>query len=442
MKTVRVVGGSWNMTDVKFYNTCTIPEWTCVVICFGTVANRYAKEYPGPIVDEFVTVLNQRGMKVSKPNSFTKVENADQLKGHMIKRSGDKFMLVILPNANSTTYTEVKFLGDVTFGIHTVCITGEKLAKERGRQQYLNNVALKVNLQLGGTNHIVEPSYLEILRKGKTMVCGVDVTHPSPGSASAAPSISGMVASVDQHVAQWPGILRVQSEARQEMVSDLEDMFRSRLILWRQRNKTLPENIIVYRDGVSEGQYQIVLDEELPLLREACRKMYSSADQKKGLPKFTVIVVTKRHHTRFYPTQVGQADRNSNNKAGTVVDRGVTEVGDWDFFLQSHAAIQGTARSAHYFVLVDEIFRARAKQGAGSAADEVEKVSQGLCSAYGRATKAVSIVAPVYLADVLCERARVYLSRVFEGREGAGEQVVENRSIQPQERIKDSMFYV
>ncbi len=50
------------------------------------------------------------------------------------------------------------------------------------------------------------------------MVVGIDVTHPSPGSASTAPSVAGIVASVDSRLAQWPADLKIQT-AREEMVS-------------------------------------------------------------------------------------------------------------------------------------------------------------------------------------------------------------------------------
>jgi eukaryotic translation initiation factor 2C len=51
------------------------------------------------------------------------------------------------------------------------------------------------------------------------------------------------------------------------MVSGLDSMLKSRLRLWATKNKgTYPENILICRDGVSEGQYEIVLDQELPLL--------------------------------------------------------------------------------------------------------------------------------------------------------------------------------
>lgn len=114
---------------------------------------------------------------------------------------------------------------------------------------------------------------------------------------------------------------------------------------------------------------------------------------------------------------VCSASWNSKNprlpKPGTVVDRGVTEARNWDFFLQSHAAIQGTARPAHYFVLLDEIFRARYAKAVPrpfqNVADVFEALTQSMCYTYGRATKAVSLCTPAYYADVVCERARCYL---------------------------------
>ena len=51
-------------------------------------------------------------------------------------------------------------------------------------------------------------------------------------------------------------------------------------------------------------------------------------------PMLTIVVCGKRHHTRFYPTETDEADRDGNPRPGTVVDRGVTAVYDFDFFLQ------------------------------------------------------------------------------------------------------------
>jgi len=452
------------MTEVQFSAAGNLKKWSYLVVTHPGTRNVYDSVNPVDVIRSFAEVLKKRGITVAPPMPGRKLNlnNPDdpQLSNLMQGAAGPlDLLLVILPTSNTPVYYRIKSYGDTRYGLHTICVVADKLAKQQGQDQYFSNVALKFNLKLGGQNQLVDPSRLGIVNEGKTMVVGIDVTHPSPGSSTSAPSVAGMVASIDRHVSQWPGVLRFQSEARQEMVSDMKDMLKSRLRLWKElgKNKTLPENILVYRDGVSEGQYQKVLVEELPLFREACKEVYPAADQKAGLPRLTIIIVSKRHHTRFYPTSEKDADRGGNNPAGTVVDRGITEAGTWDFYLQSHTAIQGTARPAHYVVILDEIFRDHYKKGVPppyrNVADVVESLSQTLCYTYGRATKAVSICAPVYYAHILCERARVYLKDVYDstpaasgagsvagslGRAGA----VGNTDVEPHLKLRNSMFYI
>jgi len=118
--------------------------------------------------------------------------------------------------------------------------------------------------------------------------------------------------------------------------------------LWETKgvNKQLPENILIYRDGVSEEQSETFFREKLPLLRKACEKIYLASDLQKDLLHITIVVVGKRHHTRFYSTNGDNdkiIDKTGNPINAIVVDRHVTEARNWDSFLQSHNALQGTA---------------------------------------------------------------------------------------------------
>jgi hypothetical protein len=53
------------------------------------------------------------------------------------------------------------------------------------------------------------------------------------------------------------------------------------------------------RDGVSESQFQQVLETELLAFKKALRSL--EKDNSNYNPKITFIVVQKRHHTRFFP---------------------------------------------------------------------------------------------------------------------------------------------
>ncbi|KAK5999083.1 Argonaute RISC catalytic component 2 [Cladobotryum mycophilum] len=464
---IPTISGSWNMVprggpSLKFNAGGRLQKWSCLYINMAEIypnAQRFTPDSLNDLMHKFHTVLNETGIMASPPlpPQPLKLNGTDdpQLDA-LFKRASTSLQLlfIILPATPIPLYNRIKHLGDVVYGIHTICSVGTKISKPQGQDQYFRNEALKFNLKLGGSNQVIEPTRLGFVGENKTMIVGIDVTHPSPGSASTAPSIAGMVASVDKWLGQWPAVLSLQSKARQEMVSDLKAMLQSRLRLWRERGKhaTLPENILIYRDGVSEGQYQLVLNEELPLLRSACAESYKAANQKE--PRLTIIIVGKRHHTRFYPTQLSDADNSGNTKAGTVVDRGVTEARSWDFFLQAHTALQGTARPAHYYVVLDEIFRQRYAKTPGKIADELQELTQSMCFTFGRATKAVSICTPAYYADILCERARCYLSNLFdspsnsaapsvagslEGVPGSGPS---QGDLQIHRNLRDTMFYI
>ncbi|KAK1719176.1 piwi domain-containing protein [Colletotrichum lupini] len=452
-KSITASKGSWNMINAKFAKAGpNISSWTWV-----RIKDRYSRSSKSEVervVGAFAQELRTNGMSLSAPielpdhevadsagaiaDRFKKLDEYFKFKKHNAK---GLFLLIVLPRQDTGLYSTVKKLADTVYGFHSVCVV-EKTFMKDNKQTYAN-VGLKWNLKNGGVNHIVKDP-IDIVNQGKTMIVGYDVTHPTnmPNDKNSAPSLVGLVASVDKDMGQWPGVAWEQ-DSRQEMLgNELVTHFKRRLELWRAHNKgNLPEYIVIYRDGVSEGQFTQVLDIELPMIRQACTAMYGNRR-----PKISIIVSVKRHQTRFYPTSEADMDPKSRNiKNGTVVDRGITQARYWDFFLTAHTALKGTARPAHYTVLLDEIFRD--KYGVGDrAADNLEKLTHDLCYSFGRATKAVSICPPAYYADIVCERARVHRPEHFDASEASetGSTVggPSTLSVSVHENLKDTMYYI
>jgi eukaryotic translation initiation factor 2C len=457
--------GSWNMAEVQFSRGTTLKSWAYLVIAD---AHDNRPSFPNPksftdVMDGFVATLRKSGVQLAGPingshivvQTHTMESQVDQaFQNFAASKARPDLVFVIVPSKLKTpVYNRVKINADVKHGFHCVCALDDKLAKSGA--QYHANVALKFNLKLGGINHTLEPAKLGIIKDGRTMVVGIDVTHPNPGAEKNAPSVAAIVSSTDKELAQFPADLRIQPP-RQEMVDSLGDMFKSRLRLWAKKNSgAFPENIIVYRDGVSEGQYSIVIDKELPALRGACRELYAA---NASPPKITVIIVSKRHHTRFYVTNTNDMDRSGNPNAGLVVDRSVTEARSWDFFMQAHTALQGTARPTYYYVIHDEVFRNNPKAlGAfQNAADALQDLTLNMCYLYGRATKAVRVTPPVYYADLVCDRARKYLNHLYDpspdptpagsvaatSAAGEGNRVPNENDVTIHPNVRDSMFYI
>ncbi|KAI1472880.1 Piwi-domain-containing protein [Daldinia caldariorum] len=413
----KVNNGSWNMINVKVVKPGRlISKWTWINVEY--TAGGKIDEIRNAISD-FVQFMIKMGVNMTEtpmPSSSNTVvcSRNEPLtvrlreKFNQFQKNPPQMIFVVLPGkkTDKEIYKVVKLLGDVEYGIHTVCVLKSNIAK--CSPQYSANVALKVNLKMGGINHKLNNS-VPIVRDGKTMVLGYDVTHPTnlAGGSDGLPSLVGMVSSIDKDLGQWPAAAWSQTGKVEMLNETLREKFASRLDLWRFHNKDLPQNIIIFRDGVSEGQFDLVKEKELPYIRQACASKYPANQQ----PRISIIVSVKRHHTRFYPTDPGHTTNSRNIKSGTVVDRGVTQAAVWDFFLTAHQAIKGTARPAHYTVILDEIFRA---SFGSEAANALEALTHEMCYLFGRATKAVSICPPAYYADIVCTRQRLYLDDYFE----------------------------
>lgn len=274
------------MRNIQFNKPGKLKRWSYLAIRDAGARPAYDMEEIHTAVAGLTNALRLNGLDgtgqvFAKGQELVMRDSTDTTLDVKLEAASKSFdlLLIILPGLKKTetfneeVYAYIKLLGDTKYGMHTICVIGNKF--KNNDLQYFGNVALKFNIKLGGNNQAVEQSYLSFVKEDKTMLVGLDVTHPSPGSLLTAPSVAGMVASIDKHLGQWPATLRIQ-KSRQEMVSDVGSMLKTHLKYWRTvgKHSLLPENIIVYRDGVSEGQYDDVLEKELPLLRQACKETY------------------------------------------------------------------------------------------------------------------------------------------------------------------------
>ena len=154
-----------------------------------------------------------------------------------------------------------------------------------------------------------------------------------------------------------------------------------------------PKRIIYFRDGVSEGQFSQVLEQEVGQIKALLKGINPATAE---LCKFVVIVASKRHHVRFFPKAGDAADRNSNPLPGTLVETGVTHPFENDFYLCAHAAIKGTARPVHYNVLLNE---------SNISQEDIYTLIYEHSYQYIRATTPVSIFPAVYYAHLASNRA-------------------------------------
>jgi eukaryotic translation initiation factor 2C len=97
----------------------------------------------------------------------------------------------------------------------------------------------------------------------------------------------------------------------------------------RNPESPAPFKVLFYRDGVSDGMFgEVVMTEVKALKRafESCNLHF--------MPQLTFMIVSKRHHIRFFPNSLLEADRSGNVMAGTVVDTGKNGNGEFSVGLE------------------------------------------------------------------------------------------------------------
>ncbi|KAK3722082.1 hypothetical protein QZH41_019832 [Actinostola sp. cb2023] len=327
------------------------------------------------------------------------IEWVENILSNLVSHYRDLQLVVVVlpPQGNKEVYKEVKRVGDTVLGIPTQCVQTKQFIP--AKPQVCSNIAMKINVKLGGTNHIVDHSEMPPLFRD-VIIFGADVTHPSPGEGNI-PSIAAVVASMDCHASRYAARVRAQTHIKdksaQEIILDMAAMVKELLIEFYKQTKIKPKRIIFYRDGVSEGQFDQVLLHEVRAVQQACLEL-----QKEYQPPITFLVVQKRHHARFFCTdKKDESGRAGNVPPGTMVDRGITHPFEFDFYLCSHQGIQGTSRPTHYHVLYDDN---------NFSANDLHKLTYHLCHTYARCTRSVSLPSPAYYAHLVAFRARHHIN--------------------------------
>ncbi|CAD6208455.1 GSCOCT00014004001.2-RA-CDS [Cotesia congregata] len=433
-KNTRVMKGVWRASE--FLNAQNIPDgqWTILNLSRCQEGN----------LREFVSMLQgfANGMRIGNPHTpfevqqlaFRNPRDVQSLKNLLDnqKNKGMKLVVVVLPGFPADVYARVKQQAELYVGILTQCVKEQTINKcvQKNDKSTAGNILLKINAKLNGVNHTFSYNFRPPCLSVPAIIIGADVTHPSP-DATDIPSIAAVAASYSFDVFKYNIEIKLQP-ARQEIILQLEQIVYNQLkIFAANAGGRKPEKIFYYRDGVSEGQFPQVMHFELQAIRNACRKF---GQPEKYEPKITFLVVQKRHHIRLFPANPRNSDdRGGNVQAGTIVDTQITHPSHIDFYLVSHASIQGTARPTKYRCLWDDN---------DMSEDDIETLTYYLCHMFSRCTRSVSYPAPTYYAHLAAFRARALINGVPIQMDNLDREQLSKLTLRPELVNGNPMFFV
>ncbi|XP_063807045.1 piwi-like protein 1 isoform X2 [Pseudophryne corroboree] len=328
------------------------------------------------LLQNLYKITQQMGIRMSKA---IMVEIEDTVGGYLQAFQQNitehtELVVCVLSSNNKMKYDSIKKFLCLDSPIPSQCVIARTLSKPQTLLSVCSKIALQINCKLGGELWSVE------IPVDKMMIVGIDCYHDT---LSGRRSIAGFVASMNKGMTRWFSRCVIQDQ-KQEIVDGLKVCMQASLHAWYKCNGTLPARIVIYRDGVGDGQLKTVVNYEIQQFIDcitSAGKDYS--------PKLTVIVVKKRINARFFGYFGG---RLQNPPPGTVVDIEVTRPEWYDFFIISQSVRQGTVSPTHYNVVHDS---------GGLKPDHMQRLTYKLCHQYYNWPGVIRVPAPCQYAHKL-----------------------------------------
>jgi aubergine-like protein len=237
---------------------------------------------------------------------------------------------------------------------------------------------IQVNAKLKG-----EPWAVKI-PLGKIMILGFDVYHCPDRKGE---SVGALVATDNKNCTKYFSTVSFHRDKSELSTYLCTDVLKS-LIAYKETNRALPTRILLFRDGVGEGQIEYVRTHEVEQVKLAIRRFYKENGCQDPV-RLGFVIVTKKINTRFV---VPDRARWTSPIPGTVLDNTVTLPERYEFFLVSQTVRQGTVSPTNYHVVHDDC---------GLSADQLQIMAYKLCHLYFNWSGTVAVPAPCQYAHKL-----------------------------------------
>uniref|UniRef100_A0A669B4X2 Piwi-like protein 2 n=1 Tax=Oreochromis niloticus TaxID=8128 RepID=A0A669B4X2_ORENI len=300
---------------------------------------------------------------------------------HLTSQPNLQLVVCIIFGNRDDLYSAIKKLCCVKNPIPSQAINVRTISQQQKLKSVAQKILLQMNSKLGGELWTVNVPLKNL------MVVGVDVHHDPSKSHQ---SVMGFVASVNSSLTRWYSRVIFQTP-NEELIRGFRVCLLAALQKYYEVNHNLPEKIVVYRDGVSDGQLKMVEQYEIPQLIK-CFETFPSYE-----PKLVFIVVQKRISTTLYSWA---ANSFGTPPPGTVVDHTLTQK-DWvDFYLMAHHIRQGCGLPTHYISLYNT---------ANLTPDHLQRLTFKMCHLYWNWPGTIRVPAPCKYAHKLAFLSGQYL---------------------------------
>lgn len=371
--------------DVKIHGT-EQADWTSAAMKNNVMSaidfQRWLIIYTGQderLAKDFVETLMRlgprMGINITPPQRHRIADDRTETYSKVLQEKicGDlQMVLVLAPTNRDDRYMAIKKICCYKYPIPSQVVNSRTLKNPSKLSAITQKIALQMNCKLGGTLWSVKFPFKN------WMICGIDVYH---SKAAGGKAVCGFISSLNDSMTRWYSTCCFHNNDK-ELGDHLKVLFIKALNEYQRFKLDYPSHVVVYRDGVGDGQLRACQEIEIRQLQEAIKTLNLDT-------KLVFIVVQKRINTRLF---LKDRDNSLNPPAGSIVDQEVTRRNLFDFFLVAQHVRQGTVTPTHYIVLHNDTV---------IKPDNIQRLSYKLCHMYYNWTGTVRVPAPCQYAHKL-----------------------------------------
>uniref|UniRef100_A0A1I8BDY6 Piwi domain-containing protein n=1 Tax=Meloidogyne hapla TaxID=6305 RepID=A0A1I8BDY6_MELHA len=379
--------GKWHVRD-SFYLPATIEKWAIYLIPAARTREKYrfGENEMNDFVRAYINCCHQHGLVIGMPADKQMLqpnpEDVDKCV-RICKENDCDFVFFVTSDAVTNLHNLIKGC-ERKYEIVTQDLKLSNAAEIaiRGKQETVLNIVCKTNEKMGGINYTIRLADQRIhdLIEDGTLFIGLGISHPGAlgnyerarGAAPNVPSVIGYSANMKKHPFDFVGDYLFDEARRDEKYTTLAHITKNCVTRYQDQRGDTPKRLILFRNGMSEGQFATAKQYEIPMVRLALRECSASNC------KLTVLVSQKTHNIRLFAheelSKSTGSSKNLNIKPGT-----------------------GTTRTPRFTILEDDT---KFKM------DQIEQICYALSFGHKIINSPISLPAPVYIALMYAKRGR------------------------------------
>lgn len=302
---------------------------------------RIAEEFMASIRD----VCRSLGIKFSAPR-LVKLPNDSTVTyvnaGKQNVRRTDQMVVLLTPGKNQREdrYSACKRLYSCDLAVPCQFIRCGTISNERKIRSICQKVAIQILSKVGG-----QPWAMKFPMKN-FMIVGIDVYHDTVDRKK---SCLGFVASMNEFTSSWWSQTFFQ-QSLEEIGQKMAVCIGTAIRRYHSLNGCVPQRIIVYRDGIGDGQLESVLEIEVAQFFNGVKRYMQDAHADEQEPTISYVIVQKRINTKMSLRANGEV---RNPLPGSYIDHTITHPDYNDFYLVSQHVNQGTVSPTKYIILTE-----------------------------------------------------------------------------------------